>query len=146
MTYQILLQTWFLWGFKFPPRRLQDAFQTPLDAPAWCPRGPKSHPRGAQDAPRTAQELPKRRPGSGPQAPWGEDTSQSSPRFPPDLNLEGFWMEFENFLKNSKISPPARTHATKQPQAPSRLRFPIIFITRSTKLASIERNMLLANK
>ena len=61
LLYQTLMPTWLHFGVKFPPRRLLDAFKTPLDAPAWCPRGPRSHPRGAQDAPRTAQELPWRR-------------------------------------------------------------------------------------
>ena len=100
MSYQIHCNLGSIGASNFP-RRLQDAFQTPLDAPAWCPRGPKSHPRGAQDAPRTAQELPKRRPGSGPQAPWGEDTPQRTPRLPPDLDCGPFWPQFGRSLGSS---------------------------------------------
>ena len=99
------MPTWLHFRVKFPPRRLQAAFKTPLNAPAWRPRRPRSHPTGAQDAPRAAQELPQSRPGSDPQAPWGEDTPQSSPRLPPDLDfgpswrrlgriLGSFWMDF----------------------------------------------------
>ena len=79
---------------KFRPRCLQAALKTPLDAPAWRPRQPRSHPRDAQDAPRAAQELPQSRPGSDPQAPWGEDTPQGSPRLPPDLDFGPFWRRF----------------------------------------------------
>ena len=81
------MPTWLHFRMKFRPRCLQAALKTPLDAPAWRPRRPRSHPTGAQDAPRAAQELPQSRPGSDPQAPWGEDTPQSSPRPPPDLDF-----------------------------------------------------------
>ena len=94
MMYQTLMPTWLHFGVTFPPRRLQDAFKTPQDAPAWCPRKPRSRPRGAQDAPRTAQELPQRRPGSGLQAHWREDTPQSSPRLPQDLDFGPFCRRF----------------------------------------------------
>ena len=87
LLYETLMPTWLHFRVKFPPRRLQAAFKTPLDAPAWRPRRPRSHPTGAQDAPRAAQELPQSRPGSDPQAPWGEDTPQSRPRLPPDLDF-----------------------------------------------------------
>ena len=72
--------------------------ETPLGAPAWRPRRPRSHPRGAQDAPRAAQELPQSCPGSDPQAPWGEDTPQSSPRLPPDFDFGPFWRRFGRIL------------------------------------------------
>ena len=98
MIYQSVMPTWLHFRDKFPPRRLQAAFKTPLDAPAWRPKRPRSHPRGAQDAPRAAQELPQSRPGSDPQAPWGEDMPQSSPRLPPDLDFEPFWRRFGRIL------------------------------------------------
>ena len=94
------MPTWRHFRVKFPPKRLQAAFKTPLNAPAWRPRRPRSHPTGAQDAPRAAQELPQSRPGSDPQAPWGEDTPQSSPRLPPDLDFGPFWPRFGRTLES----------------------------------------------
>ena len=120
LIYSTLMPTWLHFRVQFPPRCLQAAFKTPLNAPAWRPRRPRSHPRGAQDAPRAAQELPQSRPGSDPQAPWGEDTPQGSPRLPPDLDfgpfrrrfvriLEGFWMDFGwIFRKTQWTDPPPR--------------------------------------
>ena len=92
------MPTWLHFRDEFPPRRFQAALKTPLDAPAWRPKRPRSHPRCAQDAPRAAQELPQSRPGSDPQAPWGEDTPQGSPRLPPDLDFGPFWRRFGRIL------------------------------------------------
>ena len=93
------MPTWLHFRLQFPPRCLQAAFKTPLNATAWRPRRPKSHPTGAQDPPRAAQELPQSRPGSDPQAPWGEDTPQGSPRLPPDLYFGPFWRRFVRILE-----------------------------------------------
>ena len=92
------MPTWLHFRFKFRPRRLQDAFNTPQGAPSWCPRRPKNRPRGTQDASGSAQELSKRCPGSGPHAPWGEDTPKNSPGPPPDFDFAAFWLRFWDYI------------------------------------------------
>ena len=92
------MPTWLDSHFTFHPRRLQAAMQTDLDVPAWRPRWPKGHPRRAQDTPRAAKELPQGRPGSDPQAAWGEDTPQSGPRLRIDFDFVPLWQRFGRYF------------------------------------------------
>ena len=86
------MPTVFYLGVKFRSRRVQDAFYTPLDAPGWCPRRPRSRPKGAQVAPRTAQELPQR--------PPDITLGQSRPKLPPDFDFGALWRRFGRILKS----------------------------------------------
>ena len=52
LMYSILMPTWLHFRMKFRPRCLQAALKTPLDAPAWRPRQPRSHPITAPRRPR----------------------------------------------------------------------------------------------
>ena len=94
-----------------PPRR-----------PTWCPRRRNSHPKAPkmrQEPPRTAQQLPQRRTGSDRQAPWGENTPQSSSRLPPDLDFGTFWRLFGTFLGYSRNSPRRCSGGCAPPDPPA---------------------------
>ena len=92
------MPTWLHFRVKFPPRRLQAAFKTPLNAPAWRPRRPRSHPTGAQDAPRAAQELSRKRPTGalGRRHATKQPQTPSRPRFL--TILATIWKDFGTIL------------------------------------------------
>ena len=80
LIYSILMPTWLHFRMKFRPRCLQAALKTPLDAPAWRPRQPRSHPI---TAPRRLQDGP-RRPLDGPNC---AQLLLRPPRSPPSLDF-----------------------------------------------------------
>ena len=104
MIFEILMPTWLLFDVRIRPGRLQEAFETPQDAPTWCPRRSKSRSKGAQDASRTAQELPKTHQAASRKRPTGAfepgetqalpQNRPKAPRTPPDLDFGPFWQRF----------------------------------------------------
>ena len=91
------MPTWLHFRMKCPPRCPPSCPQDALGRPS-----AQDSPGATQETPKmrlAAQELPQGRPGSDPEAPWGEDTPQGSPRLPPDLDFGPFWRRFGRILQ-----------------------------------------------